>query len=121
MTNWILLPPIAFAVLWFVVAILEVASRPLAPKGADSPGKNKAYACGEDPVTNRVQPNYGEFFPFAFFFTIMHVVTLILATFPQGGVKKFIGIAALYLLAALSGLFILFKEKIERDLANLFR
>jgi NADH:ubiquinone oxidoreductase subunit 3 (subunit A) len=119
MNNWLLLPPIAFGVLLLAVALLEVASRRLAPHGADSLGKTKAYACGEDPVTNRVQPNYGEYFPFAFFFTIMHVVALMLATVPQGGLAKSIGIAALYLLVALSGLFILFKDKIERDLAEL--
>ena len=119
MNNWLLLPPIAFGVLLLTVALLEVASRRLAPKGADSPGKTKAYACGEDPVTNRVQPNYGEYFPFAFFFTIMHVVALMLATVPGGGLKKAVGIAVLYVLVGLSGLFILFKEKIERDMANL--
>jgi NADH-quinone oxidoreductase subunit A len=121
MSNWLFLPPIAFGLLWLTVTILEVASRPLAPRGADSLGKTKAYACGEDPVTNRLQPNYGEFFPVAFFFTIMHVAALILATVPQGGLKKFISIAALYLLTALSGLFILFGEKIERDLDKFFR
>jgi NADH-quinone oxidoreductase subunit A len=121
MSNWLFLPPIAFGVCLLAVALLEVASRSLAPRGADSPGKTKAYACGEDPITNRVQPAYGEYFPFAFFFTIMHVAALLVATIPQGGLKKFIGVAALYLLAALSGLFILFREKIERDMADLLR
>jgi NADH-quinone oxidoreductase subunit A len=121
MDNWLFLPPIAFGLLWLIVAILEVASRRLAPHGTSSLGKTKAYACGEDPATNRLQPNYGEFFPVAFFFTIMHVVALILATVPQGGLKDFMGIAALYLLAALSGLFILFGDKIERDLEDLLR
>jgi NADH-quinone oxidoreductase subunit A len=120
MNNLLFLPPIAFGVLLLTVWILEIISRPLAPRGADSSGKTKAYACGEDPITNRVEPNYGEYFPFAFFFTIMHVVALMLATVPQGGLKKFIGIAVLYVLLGLSGLFILFKEKIERDLAKLF-
>lgn len=120
MNNWLLLPPIAFGVLLATVAILEVASRRLTAQGIDSPGKTKAYACGEDPVTNRVQPNYGEFFPFAFFFTIMHVVALMLATVPAGGSKLFIGIAVLYALVGLLGLLILFKEKIQRDLAGLF-
>lgn len=120
MNSWILFPPVAFGVLLLAVVLLEVASRRLAPKGTDSPGKEKAYACGEDPVTNRVQPNYGEFFPFAFFFTIMHVVALMLATIPQDGLAKFAGIAALYFLVAMSGLLILFRDKIERDLAKLF-
>jgi NADH-quinone oxidoreductase subunit A len=121
MNNWLLLPPIAFCLLLAVTAVLGVLFRRLAPRGADSVGKTKAYACGEDVVTNRVQPSYSQFFPFAFFFTIMHVVALMLATVPAGGLKKFVGIAVLYLLAALSGLSILFREKIESDLAALFR
>jgi NADH-quinone oxidoreductase subunit A len=121
MSNWLLLPPIAFLLLLAVTALLAVSFRRLAPHGADSAGKTKAYACGEDVLTNRVQPSYSQFFPFAFFFTIMHVVALILATVPAGGLKNFIGIAVLYLLAALSGLTVLFREKIESDLAALFR
>ena len=31
-----------------------------------------------------VQPDYGQFFPFAFFFTILHVVALMVATVPAG-------------------------------------
>jgi NADH-quinone oxidoreductase subunit A len=119
MNNWLFFPPVAFGLLWLTVGILEVLSRRLAPRGIDSLGKTKAYACGEDPATDRVQPSYGEFFPFAFFFTIMHVVALFMATVPQGGLKKLIGMAVLYILVGLSGLFILFREKIERDLANL--
>jgi NADH-quinone oxidoreductase subunit A len=121
MNNWLLLPPIAFCLLLAVTALLAVILRPLAPRGADSVGKTKAYACGEDVVTNRVQPDYSQFFPYAFFFSVAHVVALILATVPAGGLKKFIGIAILYLLAALSGLFILFREKIQGDLAALIR
>jgi uncharacterized ion transporter superfamily protein YfcC len=33
---------------------------------------------------NRGQPDYSQFFKFAFFFTIMHVVALVVATDPAG-------------------------------------
>ena len=121
MNHWLLLPPIAFCLLLAATALLENLSRRLAPRGVDSEGKTKAYACGEDPITNRVQPNYSQFFPFAFFFSIMHVVALILATVPAGGLKKYAGMAVLYLLAAAVGMSILFREKIESDLTSLFR
>lgn len=120
MNNWLFVPPVTFGLLLLTVTILEVVSRRLAPRGTVSPGKTKAYACGEDPVSDRIQPSYGEFFPFAFFFTIMHVVTLILAMVPQNDLANFVGVAALYLLTLISGLFILFREKIERDLRDLF-
>jgi hypothetical protein len=51
----------------------------------------------------------------------MHVVVLILATVPPHGISKFLGIVIFYLVAAGSGLFILFGEKIERDLGRLLR
>lgn len=121
MGYWLFFPPVVFGLLWLTIAILEVVSRRLAAQGTDSPGKVKSYACGEDPATNRVQPNYAEFFPVAFLFTIMHVVALMLATVPQDGVTKLIGIIVLYFLAALSGLFILFGDKIERDLKDFLR
>jgi len=75
-------------------------------KGTDSPGKTKAYACGEDYTVNRAQPDYNQFFPFAFFFTIMHVVALVIATVPKGVYLP----AAVYLLAAVMALVILFKK-----------
>jgi NADH-quinone oxidoreductase subunit A len=110
MNNWLLLPPIAFIVLLCAGMLLSWASKRLAFSGAKpSAGKTKAYACGEDVGCHRVQPDYSQFFPFAFFFTIMHVVALIVATVPQGSLK-ITGIAVLYLLAALSGLFILFRK-----------
>ncbi len=115
---WILVPPVAFFVVFAAMAAMELASRKLAVRGVPpSEGKTKAYACGEDPSTHRVQPDYSQMFPFAFFFTIMHVVALILATMPNG---KVTGIAVLYVLAAISGLFILFRDKIQADLAKLF-
>ncbi|HEX8925198.1 MAG TPA: NADH-quinone oxidoreductase subunit A [Terriglobales bacterium] len=121
MSRWLLLPPIAFALLLVVIAIIEVAARRLAAQGKESPGKTKAYACGEEAPVNRVRPNYSEFFPVAFFFTVMHVVVLMLATVPQHGLKKLTGMVALYFLAALTGMFILFGDKISRDLKRLLR
>lgn len=121
MGRWLFLPPVAFGLLCLAVAALSFATRKLAAHGADSEGKRKAYACGEQPATNRVQPSYGEFFPVAFFFIIMHVVTLILATVPRAGIRNLIGIITLYLVAAFSGLFILFGDRIQHDLKELWR
>lgn len=41
-----------------------------------------AYACGQRNFQNYVNPDYSEFFPLAFFFTLMHVFTLVVATAP---------------------------------------
>jgi NADH-quinone oxidoreductase subunit A len=100
-------PPIAFLVVLLVTMGLFYAASLLSfkRKGARG-GMDKPYAGGETMKTNRFSPNYSQFFPFAFFFTILHVVTLIVATSPTGS----LGIAVLYIAGALLGLFILFRR-----------
>jgi NADH:ubiquinone oxidoreductase subunit 3 (subunit A) len=76
---WVI-PPVAFGVYLVVVgAILRstsrFSSRPGGPKGKTAP-----YACGEDFPSERLTPDYGQFFPFAIFFTLIHVAGLMLAT-----------------------------------------
>jgi NADH-quinone oxidoreductase subunit A len=74
-----------------------------------SGGRTKAYACGEDVPEHHVQPDYAQFFPFAFFFTIMHVFALIVATVPGGSLSA-AAVAVGYTAAAVIALFILFRE-----------
>jgi NADH-quinone oxidoreductase subunit A len=110
MEKLLLVPPVLLTILVLVVWALSGASRSLsfrrtAPRGA----LDKPYAGGETLKTHRVQVDYGQFFPFAFFFTILHVVTLIVATSP-GRTLQSLGIAAIYVLGALLGLFILFRR-----------
>jgi NADH-quinone oxidoreductase subunit A len=106
----LLAPPVALTLLVFVVWTLSAASTPLAfrrkgPRGA----LDKPYAGGEDVEKQRFQPDYSQFFPFAFFFTILHVVTLIVATSPTG-VAGSLAFAIVYVLGALLALFILFRR-----------
>jgi NADH-quinone oxidoreductase subunit A len=111
MNNWLLLPPIAFAAVLLISILLSQVSKLLAFKDTSEPGgKYKSYACGENVDHPRLQPGYEQFFPFAFFFTIMHVVALVIATVPHATLKSGL-IAALFILCALSCLFILFRKK----------
>jgi len=80
----LLSPPVVFAIFLALCAGITLAAKLLAARGKNSPGKGSAYACGEDMEANRGQPEYSEFFKFAFFFTIMHVVVLVVATDPGG-------------------------------------
>jgi NADH-quinone oxidoreductase subunit A len=109
--NWLILPPIAFMIVLAFSIVMSFVSSKLAFKSTShQPGKLKAYACGEDVPCHRLQPDYSQFFPFAFFFTIMHVLALIITTVPAGGALQVTGIAVLYVLAAASGLLILFRR-----------
>ena len=110
MAQWLLSPPVAFAVLLLAVFLIYLWSKGLAFKPAkDAPGKKKLYACGEDLPINRVSPDYSQFFPFAFFFTIMHVVALVLTTIPTGEVGAH-GMGLVYVLGAIVALVILFRS-----------
>ena len=108
MNSLLLTPPVTFIILlasgiflFFALAIFTYN-----PKKHFA-GEKKAYACGEEVTQQAMQPDYTQFFPFAFFFTIMHVVTLIIATVPAG-MHWF---AFVYLLCASVGLSILYRKE----------
>jgi len=110
MSILLLAPPVAFTIILIVVWALSSASGGLALKRKGPRGAlDKPYAGGEDVEKHRFQPDYGQFFPFAFFFTIMHVVTLIVATAPARTLET-LSIAVIYVLGALLGLFMLFRR-----------
>lgn len=84
MQTILLAPPITFLIYLLLSLGLSAVSKRIAARGTESHGKLKAYACGEDMEENQGQPEYSQFFKFAFFFTIMHVVALVVATDPGG-------------------------------------
>ncbi len=106
MNNILLSPPLAFFIFLFVSLVFSFVAQAFSIKGKASEGKTKPYACGEDVAVSKAQPDYKQFFPFAFFFTIMHVVVLIIATVPA----HFYFLPVLYLLTAVIALFILFRR-----------
>ncbi len=110
MSALILVPPIALTILVLVVWVLSRATGALSFKRKGERGAlDKPYAGGENIAKHRVQVDYGQFFPFAFFFTILHVVTLIVATSPGHSIES-LAIGGIYVLGALLGLFILFRR-----------
>ena len=111
MEPLLLLPPIAFLVI-FLIAWIQYKGMAVFSAGESwqaGSGQLKSYACGEDVQNHRVQPDYQQFFCFAFFFTIMHVVALVVATVPPASAPAAI-LAALYLTGSAAGLFILFRR-----------
>ncbi|MFA5145894.1 MAG: hypothetical protein WC515_00720 [Candidatus Omnitrophota bacterium] len=110
MTDLILLPPVSFIiVLAVMMAMAKLFSR-LAFKSRGKDGDmRKSYACGEDVPSGQAQPDYGQFFPFAFFFTVLHVVALTISTIPAVTAGSSL-IALVYISGAVTGLFILFRR-----------
>lgn len=110
MENVLLSPPVAFMIVFASIGLFSAALSKLSFKPKSSPDDiGKSYACGEDAPTNLIQPDYTQFFPFAFFFTILHVIALMVATVPVQTFGSFT-IAVIYLAGAITGLFILFRR-----------
>jgi NADH:ubiquinone oxidoreductase subunit 3 (subunit A) len=85
----LLSPPVAFTIFLLVGFLLLFLGSLLAGKAnvkSETSGKRAQYACGENIPAAKVQPDYALFFPFALFFTIIHVTALILATLPVGNI-----------------------------------
>ncbi|MGB7581938.1 MAG: hypothetical protein WBL85_05765 [Sedimentisphaerales bacterium] len=111
MSNELLLsPPVAFILIMLVALFCAYVLSKLALKPKKIPaGLTKEYSCGEDIKTHMIQPDYTQFFPFAFYFTILHVVALMIATVPIATMQTFL-IAVVYILGAIVGLFVLYKR-----------
>jgi len=107
MFELLISPPMAFLILLLAVLGLSMALSRLAfrprriPKGLTEP-----YACGEDLPNHMIQPDYSQFFPFAFYFTILHVVALMATTVPTETLGTFL-IAVVYVAGGIVGLFVL--------------
>jgi NADH:ubiquinone oxidoreductase subunit 3 (subunit A) len=106
----LLTPPIAFVIAFLVVLGLLSALAGLTFKGKRRTGGVTApYACGEDFPAHMIQPNYSQFLHFAFFFTILHVVALTIATVPVE-IEGTLVFAGLYILGAITGLVVLYRR-----------
>ncbi|MFA5143086.1 MAG: hypothetical protein WC522_02795 [Candidatus Omnitrophota bacterium] len=110
LNDILLTPPAAFVItLAGMLIFLKLLSALSYKSKTHGEGAEKSYACGEEPPVNMVQPDYSQFFPFAFFFTLLHVFTLTIATVPLVTVGSFV-IAVIYITAAITGLVILFRR-----------
>ena len=108
--NEMLQPPAAFIIILAATMLISGLLSKLSfrtRKGEDA--STTSYSCGEEGLTPFIQPDYAQFFPFAFFFTILHVTALMIATVPVETLES-LSIAVVYLAGAMTALFILFRE-----------
>lgn len=111
MESFLLAPPVTFLIYLAISFGVSFISKRLSAVGVDSPGKHQPYACGEEMTENQGQPEYSQFFKFAFFFTIMHVVALVVAT-DLGGLTVASGV---YLGVTVLALFMLLREESDEN------
>ena len=110
MFELVISPPVAFLIVLLAVLSLSMATSRLAFRPKQIPkGLTEPYACGEDLANHMIQPDYSQFFPFAFYFTILHVVALMAATVPVETLGTFL-IAVVYVAGGIVGLFVLYRR-----------
>lgn len=108
--NWLLTPPVSFSIILVTTIALVFLFSKLSYKSKKlSEGAKEPYACGEDTYNHMAHPDYSIFFPFAFFFTIAHVGTLIITTVPVATLKN-LNIAVLYIIGLVIGLSVLLRK-----------
>ncbi|MDD5567880.1 MAG: hypothetical protein PHY88_01565 [Candidatus Omnitrophica bacterium] len=110
MSRWFSNPAVVFVIVLALLFLLNrlfsiLAYRSNKPK-ADS---CESYACGESNFDNSAQPDYSQFFPFAFFFTLAHVATLMIATMHFVNIGALV-IALFYIISSVVGLYVLLRK-----------
>ena len=106
----LIIPPIAFFICLAVVWALSEAASVLSIGKKEAEGKEDAYACGEVVPSQKAEPEYKTFFPFAIFFTVLHVAGLMAATWANTFTAFNISLAALYLTVIAITLAMLFTD-----------
>ncbi len=76
----LLSPPLAFLLYIPLVFLIERFGKALAGPENPSPIKESPYASGEEAPLSAAAPGYRPFFLIAFFFAILHLGVLVLAT-----------------------------------------
>ena len=108
--NLLLSPPITFIIILGAILCLSALLRKLAFKPQkEVSGLTKPYACGEDIKDYMIQPNYSQFFPFVYYFTILHVVALMIAAIPAQTIATRL-VAVIYIVGAVVGLTVLYRR-----------
>lgn len=72
-----------FLIILIIVYVFYLIAGTLGPKHTKAKYKLKSYACGEDYPGGKLPQSYN-FFHIAFFFTVLHVGALLIATAPLG-------------------------------------
>jgi hypothetical protein len=105
----LLAPPAAFVIMLTASVLLSWGLSRLSVRVRRGEKGLEPYACGEEIPSHMIQPDYGQFLPFAIFFTLLHVTALVVATVPAVTLSTLF-MAVVYLLGAVVGLTVLYRR-----------
>jgi len=77
-------PPIAFIIFLVLAFLFGLGSRRMAPRAPTEKDAETSYAGGEDIPGEKQFPGYESFFVMALFFTVLHVLALLIGLMPVG-------------------------------------
>lgn len=75
-------PPVIFTLFFVFFIVCSKWLSKFAKKGISGEHALDSYACGQRDVENYVNPDYTQFFQYAYVFTVVHVLMLVVATTP---------------------------------------
>jgi len=99
-------PPVLFVLAFFIFTFTSKLLSKYECKGEVGEHSLDSYACGQRDVPNYVNPDYSQFFIYAFVFTVAHILILVVATAPK--TTNLLPVA--YLVAGMLALIIAFKR-----------
>ncbi len=76
-------PPVIFLLVFFSLALCSKFLSKFSNKEKLGEHALESYACGQRDVNNYVNPDYSQFFIYAFIFTVVHILILVVATAPS--------------------------------------
>ena len=99
-------PPVIFTLFFLIfLAVSRFLSR-YARKGESGVHALDSYACGQRDFENYVNPDYTQFFQYAYVFTIVHVLILVVATAPADASL----LPAAYIVSGILAILIIFRR-----------
>ena len=90
-------PVVIFLIVLIIIYLFYLFAGRLGPGYKPAKYKLNSYACGEEQPSGKTHQSY-DFFHVAFFFTILHVGALLIATAPSGE-NALLGIILIFAMA----------------------
>jgi NADH:ubiquinone oxidoreductase subunit 3 (subunit A) len=99
-------PPVIFAMFLVILILGSNWLSRFAKKGNLGEHALDSYACGQRNVENHVNPDYSQFYQYAFVFTVAHVLILVVATAPADA--RFFPVV--YIISGMLSILIIFRR-----------